>query len=403
MITRGEQMLALRRARLAASPAFLRGGFRPFFFLGASWAVIALALWMFALSGSLLLPSALEPLIWHRHEMLFGFVGAVIAGFLLTAIPNWTGRLPIAGWPLVGLVGLWAGGRLTVLFSDWTGIVAAAIIDAGFYFVLAGLAAREVLAAKNRNLPPVILVFLMGVANALDHAGAAQLIPDADVGMRAAIAIVVLLISLIGGRIIPSFTANWMTKQGMTLRLPTQPTRFDLGVLIATGAGLLAWIAVPDDRWVGVLLMVAAGAQLLRLSRWSGLRSAKEPLVFVLHLGYFWVPLGLFLLGASIVDAGIPRTAAIHALTAGAMPTMILAVMTRAILGHTGRQLTAQPTTVLIYALITLGALLRVASPFGFLDYSTGMVLAASMWAAAFLVFLATYGPVLFQPSLGKT
>lgn len=403
MITRGEQMLALRRARLAASPAFLRGGFRPFFFLGASWAVIALALWMFALSGSLLLPSALEPLIWHRHEMLFGFVGAVIAGFLLTAIPNWTGRLPIAGWPLAGLVGLWAGGRLAVLFSDWTGIVAAAIIDVGFYFVLASLAAREVLAAKNRNLPPVILVFLMGVANATDHAGAAQLLPDADVGIRAAIAIVVMLISLIGGRIIPSFTSNWMKKQGMTLRLPTQPTRFDLGVLIATGAGLLAWIAVPNARWVGVLLMVAGGAQLLRLSRWSGLRSAKDSLVFVLHLGYLWVPTGLFLLGASIVETGIPRSAAIHALTAGAMPTMILAVMTRAILGHTGRQLTAKPTTVSIYALITLGALLRVASPFGFLNYSTGMVLAAFMWAAAFLVFLATYGPILFQPSLGKT
>lgn len=396
-------MLALRRARLAASPAFLRGSFRPFFFLGASWAVIALALWMFALSGGLILPSALEPLIWHRHEMLFGFVGAVIAGFLLTAIPNWTGRLPIAGWPLAGLVGLWAGGRLAVLFSDWTGIVAAAIIDVGFYFVLAGLAAREVLAAKNRNLPPVILVFLMGVANAADHAGAAQLTLDADVGIRAAIAIVVMLISLIGGRIIPSFTANWMKKQGMTLGLPTQPTRFDLGVLIATGAGLLAWIAAPNAGWVGFLLMVAGAAQLLRLSRWSGLRSAKDPLVFVLHLGYFWVPTGLLLLGGSIVETGIPRSAAIHALTAGAMPTMILAVMTRAILGHTGRQLTARPTTVLIYALITLGALLRVASPFGLLDYSTGMELAALMWAAAFLVFLATYGPILFQPSLGKT
>ena len=402
MITRGEQMLALRRARLAASPPFLRGGFRPFFFLGASWAVIALALWMLAYSGSLVLPSALEPLLWHRHEMLFGFVGAVIAGFLLTAIPNWTGRLPIAGWPLAGLVGLWASARIAILFSAWTGLAAAAILDVGFYFVLAGLAAREVTVAKNRNLPPVVMVFLLGVANAVDHAGAARWLPDGEVGIRAGISIVIMLISLIGGRIIPSFTTNWMKKQGMTLRLPTQPTRFDLGVLIATGAGLLAWIAVPNAPWVGVLLMAVGGAQLLRLSRWGGLRCASDPLVFILHVGYLWVPIGLFLLGGSIVDTAIPRSAAIHALTAGAMPTMILAVMTRAILGHTGRQLAATPSTVLIYALITLGALSRVASSFGFLNYLTGMQLAAFMWAAAFVLFLATYGPMLFRPSLGK-
>jgi uncharacterized protein involved in response to NO len=365
--------------------------------------VIALALWMLAYSGSLVLPSALEPLVWHRHEMLFGFVGAAIAGFLLTAIPNWTGRLPIAGWSLAGLVGLWAAGRLAVLFSAWAGMAAAAFIDAGFYFVLASLAAREVTAAKNRNLPPVAMVFMMGVANAADHAGAAQLLPDADIGVRAAIAIVVMLISLIGGRIIPSFTSNWMKKQGITLSLPTQPTRFDLGVLIATAAGLLAWIALPNGRWVGVLLMAVGAAQLLRLSRWSGLRCVRDPLVFILHVGYLWVPTGLFLLGTSIVDTGIPRSAAIHALTAGAMPTMILAVMTRAILGHTGRQLAATPTTVLIYALITLGALLRVAFPFGFLSHSAGIEMAALLWAAAFLLFLATFGPILFQPSLGKT
>ena len=212
MITRGEQMLALRRARMAASPPILRGGFRPFFFLGAMWAVIALVLWMLAFSGGLALPSGFEPLIWHRHEMLFGFVGAIVAGFLLTAIPNWTGRLPIAGWPLGGLVALWAAARTSVLCSAWTGIATAAVIDVGFYLALAGLAAREVLASKNRNLPVVAMVLLMGVANAADHAGAAGVLPDVDVGIHAGISIVVMLISLIGGRIIPSFTRNWMTK-----------------------------------------------------------------------------------------------------------------------------------------------------------------------------------------------
>ncbi|MBC8038251.1 MAG: NnrS family protein [Rhizobiales bacterium] len=394
-------MLALRRARLAASPPFLRGGFRPFFFLGASWAVIALGLWMLAYSGNLVLPSAFEPLSWHRHEMLFGFVGAVIAGFLLTAIPNWTGRLPIAGWPLACLVGLWAAARLSLLFSAWTGMVAAAIIDVGFYFVLAGLAAREVTLANNRNLPPVAMVFLMGVANAADHAGAAKLVPDADVGIRAALSIVVMLISLIGGRIIPSFTRNWMTKQGITLRLPTQPTRFDLAVLVTTGLGLLAWITAPSAVATGGLLIAAAFAQALRLSRWGGLRSVPDPLVLILHIGYVWVPVGLLLLGANILGTTVPRSAAIHALTAGAMATMIVAVMTRVILGHTGRALNASPLTVLIYGLITLGAVLRVAASLGMLDYTLGMEVAAGTWAGAFALFLAIYGPILFRPRLG--
>lgn len=403
MITRGEQMLALRRARMAASPAILRGGFRPFFLLGATWAVIALVLWMLSFSGGLALPSAFDPLMWHRHEMLFGFVGAVVAGFLLTAIPNWTGRLPIAGWPLAGLVGLWAAGRISVLCSAWTGIATAATVDVGFYFVLAGLAAREVMATKNRSLPVVAMVFLIGLADVADHAGAAGLLPDREIGMRAGISIVVMLISLIGGRIIPSFTRNWMTKQGITRRLPTQPTRYDLAVVISTGAALLSWTVAPDARSVGALLMAVGAGQVLRLSRWGGLRSARDPLVFILHLGYFWVPAGLLMLGASIVDTGIPRSAAIHALTAGAMPTMILAVMTRAILGHTGRQLAANSQTVLIYVLITLGALVRVATPLGILDYSNGMQMAALMWAGAFVLFLIAYGPILFRPSLGQT
>ena len=402
MITRGERLLALRRARLAASPAFLRGGFRPFFFLSASWAVIALVLWILAYSGSLVLPSAFEPLIWHRHEMLFGFVGAVIAGFLLTAIPNWTGRLPIAGWPLAGLVGLWAAARLSVLFSAWTGTVAAAIIDVGFYFVLAGLAAREVVAAKNRNLPPVVMVFLMGVANAADHAAAAKMLPDADVGIRAAISIVIMLISLIGGRIIPSFTQNWMKKQGITRRLPMQPTRFDLAVLVTTAVGLLAWITAPDSLPTGGLLIAAGCAQALRLSRWGGRRSVRDPLVVILHIGYLWVPVGLLLLGASILGTSVPRSAAIHALTAGAMATMILAVMTRAILGHTGRELVAGSKTVLIYGLVTFGAVIRVAASFGVLDFTIGMEVAAGAWAGAFALFLAIYGPILFRPRINE-
>lgn len=399
MGTRGERMLALRRARMAASPPFFRGGFRPFFFLGAAWAVIALTLWMLAFSGAFDLATALDPLLWHRHEMLFGFVGAIIAGFLLTAIPNWTGRLPIAGWPLAGLAGLWGAARVALLCSGWTGLAAAAILDVGFYLVLGSVAAREVLAAKNRNLPAVAIIFLLGVANAADYAAAARWLPDADIGMRGAISLIMMLISLIGGRIIPSFTRNWMTKHGVTVRLPAQPTRVDHGVLLITGAGLAAWTASPDQFLTGGLLLAAGSGQAFRLARWGGLRCVRDPLVLVLHVAYSWIPVGLLLLGTSILNTDVPRSAAIHALTAGAMATMILAVMTRAILGHTGRQLATNPRTIGMYALVTLGAIVRVAAPFGSFDYSIGVVAAAVLWGGGFILFLVSYGPLLFRPS----
>ena len=396
-------MLALRRRRMAAAPAFLRGGFRPFFFGGAAWAVIALAIWLTSLAGGLALPSLFEPLIWHRHEMLFGFVGAVISGFLLTAIPNWTGRLPIAGPPLAGLFGLWLAARVAVLCSSQIGALPAAALDVGFYLLLAGLAGREVLAAKNRNVPIVVLVLLFGTANAIDHAGAAGLISDVDLGARAGIALVVTMISLIGGRIIPSFTRNWMAKQGMKKRLPTQPGRFDIAVIAATATALAAWLILPEWIVTGWLLLAAGLAQVARLARWGGLRSARDPMVFILHVGYFWIPTGLLLLATSILGETVPRSAAIHALTAGAMATMILAVMTRATLGHTARELKASPQTTFLYALVTIGAVLRVSSPLGLIDYKIGMEISAVAWAGAFLLFLGVYGPILFRPRLGDS
>jgi uncharacterized protein involved in response to NO len=237
MQTRGEQMLALRRARMAAAPPVLRGGFRPFFLSGAIWAVVALSLWLASLTGLMTIPSAFDALAWHRHEMIFGFVGSVIAGFLLTAIPNWTGRLPIAGMPLASLFGLWFAGRLAMLFSAMLGLAVAAVIDVGFYLVLGAIAAREVIQANNRNVPVVGLVLLIGIANALDHLAAAGMFVDPALPWQLAVALVTLMISLIGGRIIPSFTRNWLVKQGITNGLPGQPNRFDLLVIGLTGLG----------------------------------------------------------------------------------------------------------------------------------------------------------------------
>lgn len=391
-------MLALRKRRMANSHPFFRGGFRPFFASGALWALVALALWLGALSGTFALPTHFDLLAWHRHEMLFGFVGAVIAGFLLTAIPNWTGRLPIAGGPLALLFGLWLAARVALLFSAQVGPLVAALLDVGFYVVLAALAAREVFTSKNRNVPIVLLVLLFATANALDHSAAAGFVDDDGIGTRAAIGIVVVMISLIGGRVVPSFTRNWLVKQGAQRRLPTQPGRFDMIAIIATASALVGWLIAPLGPAVGALLILAAALQAARLARWSGLRAWRDPLVFVLHVGYTWVPVGLCLLGLGILRTAVPVSSAIHALTAGAMATMILAVMTRATLGHTGRALEASRATVVIYLLVTIGALGRVAAPLLPIDYMLAVQLSGVAWGGAFLMFLSVYGPMLVGP-----
>jgi len=397
-ITRGERMLALRKRRMADSHPFFRGGFRPFFASGALWALVALTLWLGALSGTFTLPTHFDPLAWHRHEMLFGFVGAVVAGFLLTAIPNWTGRLPIAGGPLALLFGLWLAGRASVLLSAQLGTLVAALLDVGFYVILAALAAREVFASKNRNVPIVLLVLLFAIANALDHAAAAGIIDDEGLGTRAAIVIVIMMISLIGGRVVPSFTRNWLAKQGAKSGLPTQPGRFDIIVITATALAMAGWLIAPFNHSVGMVLVLAAALQLVRLARWSGVSAWRDPLVLVLHIGYAWVPVGLGLLGLSIVGTAVPYSSAIHALTAGAMATMILAIMTRATLGHTGRELKASAATTMIYALVTIGALGRVAAPLLPMDYMLAVRLSGMAWGGAFLLFLLVYGPKLVGP-----
>lgn len=400
-VTRGEQMLALRKKRMSEAHPFLRGGFRPFFFGAAMWGVIAMTLWLAALMGATSLPTAFEPVAWHRHEMLFGFVGAAVAGFLLTAIPNWTGRLPIAGRPLLSLFGLWAAARLAVLFSGLIGIWPAAVPDVGFFLLLGLLAAREVVASKNRNIPIVGVVLLFGLADAADYMEAAGAI-SGEVGWRGAIALVIIMISMIGGRIVPSFTRNWMVKGGRTAGLPTQPQSLDLLIIVSTTVALMFWLAFPERQLTSLMLVLAAVGQAIRLTRWGGHQTTRDPLVLILHVGYAWVPIGLLLLGLSTAGIDVPRNAGVHALTAGAMTTMILAVMTRASLGHTARELKASPLTVTGYALVTVGAVLRVAASVGIGPYPLMLDLAGGLWSAALLLFLIVYRPVLWHSRLGE-
>ncbi|MCF8882041.1 NnrS family protein [Erythrobacter sp. SN021] len=393
--------LELRRRRMEQAPPVLRGGFRPFFLGAGIWAAITIAIWLWAFSVGVPQIGALDPLAWHRHEMLFGFVGAVIAGFALTAVPNWTGRLPIAGAPLAALALWWLLARALPFAAPELPLALLALVDGGFYLALAALILREIVLAKNRNLPVVLAIALFGLADLLDYAGSAGLI-GYDIGHRAGIALAVTLVSLIGGRIVPSFTRNWMQREGLTGSLPSQPTRFDIAVVLATALALGAWMLAGAVPPVGAALVFAGSIQLVRLARWRGWRTLASPIVLVLHLGYVWIPLGLLLLGATGFGAPIPASAGVHALTVGALAGMILAVMTRATLGHTGRALHAGPATRASYLALHLAVLARVAASLVPVHYQSLLHIAGGLWIAAFALFVLAYAPVMLRSRPGE-
>ena len=387
----------------------LSAGFRPFFLLAAIWAAVALPLWLAVFAGDATLPTALPPLVWHVHEMVFGFAAAVVAGFLLTAIPNWTGRLPLQGWPLGGLVGLWLAGRVAVMASGWIGPVPAAVLDLAFPAAFLAVVAREILAGRNwRNLPVVAALSLLLIGNALVHAAALglpalSLGAGGGIGNRLGLATLLGLIGLIGGRVVPSFTRNWLARHTPDGRLPAPFSGIDRIALALTVIALLAWVVRPDSRVTALACVLAGSALLMRLARWRGSATWSEKLLFVLHLGYFWLGFGLLLLGGATLLPVLPPTAALHALTVGAIGTMTLAMMTRATRGHAGRPLQADRGTTAIYALITAAAVLRVAAPLtvpvgGLEAYLAALALAGAGWCGAFGLFAVLYGPMLALP-----
>jgi uncharacterized protein involved in response to NO len=385
---------------LYTGQALWSGGFRPFFLGAAAFVAAALPLWVWTLiTGQP--ASAGDPLSWHVHEMIFGYVGAVLAGFLLTAIPNWTGRLPVRGRPLMMLFALWLSGRVAVFLAGFIGPLAAAI-DAAFLVALAGVAWREVAAGKNaRNFPICAVVSLFALSNIGFHAEMATA-GAADYSIRAALGLILLLISLIGGRITPSFTRNWLAGRG-AVTMPAPFGRFDTLALAATAAAVIAWVLAAEATATAVLLSLAAVLHLVRLLRWRGWAASSEPLLLALHVAYAWLPVALALLAAAIVWPELGRSSGIHAFTAGGIGMMTLAVMTRATLGHTGHDLSAGVGTSAIYLLVFLGAVLRVAAPWLPVDYLAAVVVAGGLWTGGFVLFVLIYGPILAGPSSSRS
>jgi uncharacterized protein involved in response to NO len=391
--------MATARVRPGHYPAGLSYGFRPFFLLGALQAGLAILLWLPLLRGELEISSLFAPVDWHVHEMLYGYLPAIMTGFLLTAIPNWTGRLPVQGLPLFGLVALWLLGRLAVLFSSEIGWLAAAAIDCSFLLTVVAVAAREIIAGKNwRNLKVLAPVSVLCAANMLFH-GEAHLWGIADIGRRLGLSAAVLLIMIIGGRIIPSFTHNWLSREKPG-RMPVSFNRFDMMIIALSAVALAGWTFLPARLETGALLAIASAANLLRLARWAGERTWRDPLVLILHLAYGFVPLGLLLAGLSaLVPQTVPPAAAIHAFGAGAIGAMTLAVMVRATLGHTGRTLKAGKAGSAIFACVILAAFLRLAAVcFPAVDFLID--LSAVAWALAFLGFAIRFGGMLLRSRL---
>jgi len=385
-------------ARLAyEGPQILRDGFRVFFPAAAFWAVVSVALWFAVLVTGVEFPFAVAPLSWHSHEALFGFVPAAIAGFLLTAIPNWTGRLPVRGGSLAVLFSFWALGRLGMLLGGVTEVPLGAVLDLIFLPALVLVIVREIVAGRNwRNLPVAAGPFVLFLANLLFHLEIWGMVAVQGIGVRLAVAAILMLIALIGGRIIPSFTRNWLAKRNAgSLPAPFGPLdRLVLGVNLLS---LLTWVFWTQSEVAGGALLLAGVLNAVRVVRWCGLATCSEPLLWVLHLGYSWLAAGLALLGLAQFSTVIGETAAIHALTAGAMGTMILAVMTRATLGHTGRALTAGAGTAGIFWLALLGAVLRVSAAAFDGAYQMVLTAGAAAWVGAFALFLWLYCPLLWR------
>jgi uncharacterized protein involved in response to NO len=387
----------------ASLRALFSYGFRPFFLGAAVYAVIAMAVWV----GWVSLPSPAwalftdSPFAWHAHEMVFGFAAAAVAGFLLTAVPNWTGALPISGPPLMLLFATWVVGRIAMLAAGVLHPAIVAAVDLAFLPFLGFAAARQLFvkpAAKNVLLLTIITAMIgANIAYHLTSAGVSS--GEATSAVRFALMLLVLMIAIIGGRVIPAFTHNWLHLNVPGAAMPKRYGWLD-ATAIATVAAVALLQVIPAPSWLlGSLASAAAGANGARLLLWRGVATRRAPIVWILHVAYAWLVVGLALMSMGAFSSDVRNVAAMHAFGAGAVATMIMAIMSRASLGHTGRTLIAPNLVVFAYALLTLAAVLRVFGP-GLAPafYVEELFVAGLAWIAAFALFIVVYAPILMTP-----
>ncbi|MFZ3081647.1 NnrS family protein [Rhodoferax ferrireducens] len=373
---------------------FLRLGFRPFYVGGALLAALIVPLWVAIFLGWLQLTPASQPLLWHAHEMLFGFAVAIIVGFLMTAGKAWTGLATPRGPTLAALALLWLGARVASVTGPYA---VYAVLDMALLPIVAAILVTLLLRARNyRNLPIGLILALLAGANLVFHLAVLGLLNlSAMTPLYAGLALIIMIECVMGGRVIPAFTMA--VTPGLKLVAPVWLERVTLGV---TGLGLAFWVLAPPSAIGLIVLGLASGLQVRRLLAWRFGVTLKRPILWILHAAYAWIPVGLALL--ALAQLGwVPVSAGVHALAVGATGGLIIGMITRTARGHTGRLLVVSGPEVLAYALVMTAALLRVFLPLlapGL--YASALIATAMLWSAAFLIYLWIYTPWLMSTRL---
>ena len=371
--------------------------FRPFFLLGAILSVVSLSLWASTLSGHLELVVYGGTLWWHAHEMLFGFVVAIVVGFLLTAVKTWTGQPAFHGASLTGLVLLWLCGRLFLMLPDTLPQWLIAATDLAFLPVAAVILARPVVRVKQwRNIIFVPLLLAMTAANTIMHWAAYH--NDPVIQHQAAttmVLLITLLMTIMAGRVVPMFTANGTSTKKVEPKAWLEKTAL-VSMLLAIVASLDLPAAPPVAA--SLCFIFAAVVHSVRAARWRIWVTFKTPLVWSLHLSYWCIPLGLLLYGLRGLLPAVSSSQAIHALTVGAMGMMILAMISRVSLGHTGRPIVVGKVMTVAFALFFVGFIVRVFGIYWYSNYTSLIVTAAVLWTVGYGCFIALYLPMLVRP-----
>ncbi|MBN9166248.1 MAG: hypothetical protein BGO98_05255 [Myxococcales bacterium 68-20] len=373
-------------------------GFRPFFLLASVFGALMVPLWLLALEGVIQPASRFSPMYWHAHEMVFGFTVAVIAGFLLTAVGNWTQRETAVGTPLALLGVLWIAGRVAMSMASLLPPLVPVIVDLAFLPALAVVLARPLVATRNRrNFVMLAVLAALFAANLMTHLDTLGVAPGWQRrGALVAVDVVVLLMLIIAGRVVPMFTRNATGRDGIR----------SIPALEALTIGLMALLTAMDafgglalDRAIFAVLAGLAGVvAVARAFRWGTQHVLRQPLLWILHVGYAWIPLGLLLRAAGEATGGVYSSMATHALTAGAIGALTLGMMARVALGHTGRPLAVGTPMVAAFAAMTLAAAIRVAAPLLPEQYLASLVFAGVLWSASFVVYAIVYAPILVTP-----
>jgi uncharacterized protein involved in response to NO len=373
-------------------------GFRSSFLLAGIAAMLLVPLWAWSFVTGTPLGSSWPPTLWHGHEMLFGFIASAMAGFLLTAVPSWTDQKGFSGRPLVILASIWLAARVLIASSAFWPAVLIAAVDLAFLPALALLVARPLLRSRSRNTPLLAVLALFWLTDLVFQIGLIRNNPPLALhALHIGIDIMLVLVTVIGGRIVPSFTSAALRTRG----LPDVVHRSALTGLAIAGmvAVMLSDVFWSESPVAGVIAAVAASVQAVRLLQWATWRTLRQPILWVLHLSYAWLPVGLALKAVALLSGAAFAAFWLHAMTIGALATMILAVMTRASLGHTGRALIVAPLTTLAYLLLTAAAVVRV---FGLsalrLSYPVMIIGSALFWTSAFALFVFVYAPILWGP-----